>query len=293
MERRIDGYLVCGGKYHDFDFARLELLQLLAADDHVRVQVAQHFGDVAAITMSDFLVTYTCDLRPSADEQEADPGVGRARWPLARAARHELHPRPAGRRRRRSVQRPAVHPRVGRHARQPVPLASTDRAVHRRPLARRRRGPAGRRHRARSSRDDELYLMEHHGDVVPLLETRWTGTTRGFAEADWLDDEPRLVLYRRPLGDGEVVYFTLGHCRSHWDMIHPPHNGARWPTIDRGSWDVPEYMEILRAGGSRGRRMRRPHRHASARRRRSVSAAHRWRGVCDATQASALAMSRR
>ncbi len=62
--------------------------------------------------------------------------------------------------------------------------------------------------------------------------------------------DPRLVLYRRPLGDGEVVYFTLGHCRSHWDMIHPPHNGARWPTVERGSWNVPEFMEILRRGMS-------------------------------------------
>ena len=50
VERRIDAYLVCGGKYHDFDFARLELLKLLAEDDHIRVQVAQHFGDVEAIT---------------------------------------------------------------------------------------------------------------------------------------------------------------------------------------------------------------------------------------------------
>ena len=71
VERRIDGYLVCGGKFHDFDFARLELLTLLAADDHVRVQVAQHFGDIDAITRSDFLVTYTCDLRPSTEQQEA------------------------------------------------------------------------------------------------------------------------------------------------------------------------------------------------------------------------------
>ena len=54
------------------------------------------------------------------------------------------------------------------------------------------------------------------------------------------------MLYRRPLGAGEVVYFTLGHCRSHWDMVDPPHNGARWPTIDRGSWDVPEFVEIVR-----------------------------------------------
>jgi hypothetical protein len=88
--------------------------------------------------------------------------------------------------------------------------------------------------------------MEHHGDIIPLLETRWTGTTRGFTEGEWPDDQPRLVLYRRPLRHGEVVYFTLGHCRSHWDMIHPPHDGARWPTVERGAWDVPEFVEILR-----------------------------------------------
>jgi hypothetical protein len=95
---------------------------------------------------------------------------------------------------------------------------------------------------------DELYLMEHHGDVIPLLEARWSGTTRGFADAEWPDDEPRLVLYRRPLGAGEVVYFTLGHCRSHWDMTDPPFDGSKWPAIDRGSWDVPEFTEILRRG---------------------------------------------
>ena len=50
-------------------------------------------------------------------------------------------------------------------------------------------------------------------------------------------------------------------------MIHPPHNGARWPTIDRGSWNVPEFREILRGrstgpreppppAGERGRRVR-------------------------------------
>ena len=97
MERRIDAYLVCGGKYHDFDFARLELLQLLAADDHVRVQVAQHFGDVAAITASDFLVTYTCDLRPSADEQEAIRAwvEGGGRWLALHGTNCALDP-PAG-----------------------------------------------------------------------------------------------------------------------------------------------------------------------------------------------------
>jgi hypothetical protein len=33
-------------------------------------------------------------------------------------------------------------------------------------------------------------------------------------------------------------------------MIDPPHNGERWPTVERGSWTVPEFVEILRRGVS-------------------------------------------
>ena len=62
---RIDAYLVCGGKYHDFDFVRLELLKLLAEDGHVRAKVAQDFADTDTIAAADFLVTYTCDVRPT------------------------------------------------------------------------------------------------------------------------------------------------------------------------------------------------------------------------------------
>jgi hypothetical protein len=95
---------------------------------------------------------------------------------------------------------------------------------------------------------DELYLSALHPDIVPLLETRWSGTVRGFADADWPDDEPRPVLYRRSLGSGEVLYFTLGHCRSTWDMIDPPFNGMRWPVLERGSWELGEFHELLRRG---------------------------------------------
>jgi type 1 glutamine amidotransferase len=244
-ERRIDCYLVCGGKYHDFDFARLQLLGLLAEDDHIRTQVAQHFGDIDAVTTADFLVTYTCDLRPSRAEQSAvrswlERG---GRWVALHGTNCALDPPSETSGGRYTAPRvfPAwadtlgsqflSHPPIEPYVVRQSPGAGDD------PLV------AGID--AFESRD-ELYLMEHHGDVIPLLETRWSGTTRGFADAEWPVDEPRLVLYRRPLGRGEVVYCTLGHCRSHWDMVHPPHNGARWPSVERGSWDVPEFIEILR-----------------------------------------------
>ena len=67
---RINAYLVTGGWWHDFDFARLELLKLLAQDDRVRVQVAQNYDDIEAIAACDFLVSYTCNVRPSADVQQ-------------------------------------------------------------------------------------------------------------------------------------------------------------------------------------------------------------------------------
>ncbi len=55
-------------------------------------------------------------------------------------------------------------------------------------------------------------------------------------------------MYRRPLGKGGVLYFTLGHSRSHYDMYDVPHNGMYWPTIERGSWDLSEHYELLRRG---------------------------------------------
>ena len=286
MERRIDGYLVCGGKFHDFDFARLQLLTLLAADDHVRVQVAQHFGDIDAITRSDFLVTYTCDLRPSTEQQEAIAAwVERGgRWLALHGTNCILDPPDGSQGGLYSAPRtiPVWAQTLGSQFVSHPPIEPY--TVRRSPGAEEDPLVAGI---DSFEADDELYLMEHHGDIVPLLETRWTGTTRGFADAEWPDDEPRLVLYRRRLGDGEVVYFTLGHCRSHWDMVHPPHNGARLADDRPRLVGRPGVHGDPRAGDGVGDG-RRP-RTASG---RGWLPAQRTR-PSDATQSRALAMRRR
>jgi type 1 glutamine amidotransferase len=96
--------------------------------------------------------------------------------------------------------------------------------------------------------DDELYLMEHADRSVlhPLLRTRWTGDAKGFAEHDWTaGDGEHLVQYLRPLGTGGVLYNTLGHCRGHWDMAPLV---DYYPTIERCSWEKPQYRELLRRG---------------------------------------------
>jgi len=67
---KIDVYLVCDTKYHDTNFARLELLKLLAENEDIHKKVADSFSDIEAIQSSRLLITYTCDLRPSVPEQE-------------------------------------------------------------------------------------------------------------------------------------------------------------------------------------------------------------------------------
>jgi uncharacterized protein len=68
---RVEALLIVGGRLHDFDFARLELLKLLADHPRVRVGVAADYRDVEALARSRFLVSYTCDVRPSEPEQAA------------------------------------------------------------------------------------------------------------------------------------------------------------------------------------------------------------------------------
>ncbi len=90
---------------------------------------------------------------------------------------------------------------------------------------------------------DELYLSELHPPFETLLHTRWTGEAKGFAERDWSSDEPRPVMYLKRVGAGEVLYFTLGHARGHYDM-RPLMD--EYPTVERGSWPVPAFTELLR-----------------------------------------------
>jgi uncharacterized protein len=245
---RIDAYLVCGGWWHDFDFARLQLLTLLAEHPEIRVKVGQDYEDVEGITSGSILVSYTCNVRPSERAQTALRSwvEGGGRWFALHGTNSAIDPPP------KLGGGPFTTPRVfptfvdtlgsqflSHPAIEPYTVAVSPGAEDD-PLV------AGIEP---FDTDDELYLSEFHGDLEPLLQTRWTGDSGpGFAEREWHDDEPRLVMYRRPLGRGCVLYLTLGHCRGHWDMIAPPFNGMYWPKVERGSWELDEFMTLLRRG---------------------------------------------
>jgi uncharacterized protein len=241
--QRIDVVLVAGGKYHDVDFARLELLKLLAEHDEFRVRVQPDYEDHASISRSAILVSYTCDVRPSVEAQNAIRAwvEGGGRWIALHGTNAALDlGGPDG----------VVAPRC-----QPV-WADTlgSQFVAHPPIQPYRVEVSDDDHWLVAGiesfdTDDELYLSEYADrDVLHgLLHTTWSGDARGFAESDWSVEtagtDHHLLMYLRNLGRGAVLYNTLGHCRGHYDMVPAV---DYYPKIERCSWEQPAYYEILR-----------------------------------------------
>lgn len=237
---RIDVTLVAGGMYHDVDYARLELLKLLGEHEEFRVRVQPDYEDADAIAAGSILVSYTCNVRPSLAAQERIRAwvEGGGRWIALHGTNSALDVgTPNG------VDSPRVFPL----------WADTlgSQFVAHPPIAPYLVEPSTADHWLVAGiepfeTDDELYLSEHadRDSLLALLHTTWSGTARGFVEADWTTgNDEHLVMYVRELGDGAVLYNTLGHCRGHFDMAPVV---AYYPTIERGSWEQPAYYEILR-----------------------------------------------
>ncbi len=230
--------LVCGGRWHDIDFARKELTSLLYEDPEIRTTVAGDFEDTDALAKADFLVTYTCDLDVSEQAQQAlaDFVRGGKRWFALHGTNSVMEFLKEG------VAAPRTHPLLMRTlgsqfiAHPPIMPFRVEVSEPGHPLV---KGIEP------FDAEDELYLCEYHGKLQPLLETRFTGVAHGFVEKDWPDDEPRLVMYLHPEERGEVLYLTLGHCRGKYDM-RPMMD--IYPQVERGSWELPVYYELVRRG---------------------------------------------
>jgi type 1 glutamine amidotransferase len=78
-----------------------------------------------------------------------------------------------------------------------------------------------------------------------LLETRFSGEAPGFVEASWPGAAPHPVMYLHAYERGAVLYLTLGHCRGRWDMRPVM---QEYPRVERCSWQLPVYHELLRRG---------------------------------------------
>jgi type 1 glutamine amidotransferase len=237
-KRKIRCVLIAGGKYHDIDFARLELLKLLAQDERVRVRVFEDYGNTAAIAEADFIVTYTCDVIPPLEAQEAlcaflDRG---GRWYALHGTNSILRFLADGR-----VDSPRWAPLFMRTlgsmfiAHPPIAPYTVTVADATHPLV---RGVAP------FETTDEIYLLETYGPLHTLLETHFAGEATGFVQAHW-PAASHPVFYIKQHGKGAVLYLTLGHCRGHYDL-QPLMD--YWPSVDRCAWDLPVFYDLLQRG---------------------------------------------
>jgi type 1 glutamine amidotransferase len=239
---RVNAYLICGGEYHDNDFARLELLKLLAEHAHIRVKVGQDYSDIDTIVKADFMITYTCNVVPTQNQVKA-----LKKWLASGKKWFALHatnsictflnydpvcvgtPRDAPEFMQMMGSQFLAHPPIDKYQ---VQISNPD-------------------HELTQGLDpfdtvDELYLSEFYGDYTCLLHTHFNGEVADFDEGDkWLNDQRRPVMYTHTVDEGEVLYLTLGHCRSTYDMQPLI---EEWPQIDRCSWDLEIYYELLRRG---------------------------------------------
>jgi hypothetical protein len=238
VNRKIRVAFVAAGKYHDIDFARLEILKLLAEDERVRVRVFEDYSNLAAIRESDVLVTYTCDVMPSLDEQEALRAwvEGGGRWYALHGTNSILRFLADGK-----VDAPRWAPHF-------METLGTMFVAHP-PIAPYRVTVAAPDHPLVKDiepfdTDDELYLVETYGKLEVLLETEFEGEATGFVEDQWKKAR-HPVFYLHPIGQGAVLYLTLGHCRGHYDM-QPLMD--YYPTVERCAWNLPVFYDLLRRG---------------------------------------------
>ena len=239
-DEKIDVYLVVNAKYHDTNFARLELLKLLAENEDIHTEVASSFADTEQIKASKLLITYTCDLRPTEAEQDAlgEFLAAGGRWFALHATNALLEFTESGK-----VDTPDLAPKfmqllgsrfIAHPANQEIHIKVAD-PDH--PLT---QGIADF-----DVEDEEPYYCEPLGDQHVLLEAEYSKPSQGYVRSDYgTDRESHPQMYLHPWGEGQVLYLSLGHCSGKHDMK---------PLVDinkvvRGSWNSPTYYELLRRG---------------------------------------------
>ena len=237
-------YLVCNACYHDTDFARLELLKLLAENEDIHTHVADDFSDTQTIKQCQLLITYTCDLRPNAEEQIALAEFldGGGRWFALHATNAILEFVDDGRADTPDLapdfmkllgSRFIAHPPIQKFT---IRISDTDH-----PLT------AGMSDFV--VEDEEPYYCEKLGEQLVLLEASYNEPSSRYVRSDYgTDRDSHPQMYLHPWGKGEVLYLSLGHCSGRHDMkplveVNP---------VVRGSWNSPEYQELLRRGVSWG-----------------------------------------
>ncbi len=235
MTARIDAHFVAAGKYHDIDYARLEVLKLLAEHPEIRTTVACDYSAIDRLKQCSILISYTCDLVPSETEAAAikDWLAAGGKWLALHGTNSILVFTENG------VDAPDSRPdfmeMLGTQFKAHPPIGTFTVEV------------ANRDHELTRGIDDfviedELYLSHVTADIDTLMHTRFSGEAVGFVEKDWPETVVP-ILYTRDIGKGRIVYNALGHCRGHYDL---PGMQDFYPVPERCSWNYAVYYDMLR-----------------------------------------------
>lgn len=236
--KRIDAHFVAAGKYHDIDYARLEILKLLADHPEIRTTVACDYADTARLDACRFLITYTCDLMPSPQEAKAIRAWLEAggKWLALHGTNSILVFTESG-----LVDAPDDRPDVMEmlgtqfKAHPPIGPFTVEVVNHDHELT-------------RGIEDfevvDELYLSNTSAPIDILCQTKFSGEATGFVDAEW-NDAVVPIVYTRDIGEGRIVYNALGHCRGHYDL---PGMQDFYPHPERCAWNYEVYYDMLRRG---------------------------------------------
>jgi type 1 glutamine amidotransferase len=236
--KRIDAHFIAAGKYHDIDYARLELLKLLMEHPHVRTTVAADYSGLERLDQCRFLVTYTCDLLPTKEQAKQLRAWLEAggKWLALHGTNSILVFTEEG-----LVDTPddrpdfmelvgtqfKAHPPIGQF---PVEVVNKDHEL------------------TRGIEDfeivDELYLSNTTAPIETLMQTTFEGEATGFIHDKW-DKTAVPVLYTRDIGKGRIVYNALGHCRGHYDL---PGMADFYPHKEMCAWNYDVYYDLLRRG---------------------------------------------
>jgi uncharacterized protein len=251
-------HLICGGfppgshAGHDHDHARLRLLQLLAERD-IAASVANDFADVEKwLPVSRLLISYVAGPYPDAAQCRAI-----RTWLQAGGHWLGLHGTSGGRaervegmRQRRTV-KAEHHALLGSYflTHPPICKFRVDVTDMDHPLT---RGLG-----ASFNVEDEPYFIELQdpastrilltAEYGPGAVSPSIGTLYPSDASLQSDGKTRVLGYTRPVGDGGVTYFALGHC--HNPAISATRTAAAnetTPATFRGAWDSDAFIGLLR-----------------------------------------------
>jgi len=237
---RVDVLLVAGGRWHDIDYARAELLTLLTKHDVVRTTVDEDYERVGLLAEgTDVLITWTCDVRPTPEQsKELVEFVRRGgRWLALHGSNSAIDASRIG------------QPRLFRTPRaiDDVTEVLGSQFLGHPPIAPFRVEVTAPQHPllagiAPFTITDELYVSELHEPIETLLAAPFTGSCRGFEEGqDVSGDWP--VLHFKRTDAGTACVFTLGHCRGRFDLQDQGIDDLG--VVDRVAWESAEYRLLL------------------------------------------------